>query len=613
MQHLQNQKYKHPQKGWEYNKLFVDAMQKAGVNFSGQAVSDGGIHRFETKRKGRKDGWYVFFGMAGAFGDWRLDINEKWNVSRSSAPVEDFEVIRQQMKMTLRIAEEERHKKYEETAATALKQWESFPEQGTSCYLLKKKVQGFGVRYHKGFLFIPLRDALGKLWSFQIISPDGAKRFLTGGLKKGCFHHIGKIEDGKPILITEGYATGACVYKATQIPTVIAFDAGNLENVVEELKKAYPKSSLAIAGDDDRKKEKNVGREKAEATATKFNCDVVFPQFRNHETAGTDFNDLYLQQGLEEVKTQIISSLQKKKLKTLKMKNLLSMALRTREMIMEPIIPEQGLCMIHAQRGIGKTHVSLLIAHTVAMGEQMFDERWKCKKNNKVLFVDGEMPLNVIQERLSKIYQSEEDKGAVDDQLLVITPDLQSNGIPDLSTPEGQNLIEEHLEGVKLLILDNYSALCRQGRENDAESWIPLQEWFLGLRRRGISVLLIHHSNKTGGQRGTSRKEDLLDTVITLRKPEDYSPRDGARFEVHYEKAREFYGKDASPFEAWLKEENGRFTWDIRLIHDSKIDKIIDLKKEGLTQRDIAHETGLSLATVNRKLKEVQGKGLLPS
>ncbi|WP_408607000.1 AAA family ATPase [Candidatus Nucleicultrix amoebiphila] len=62
--------------------------------------------------------------------------------------------------------------------------------------------------------------------------------------------------------------------------------------------------------------------------------------------------------------------------------------------------------------------------------------------------------------------------------------------------------MEEHLKEVKLLILDNYSALCRQGRENEADSWIPLQECFLTLRRRGLSILLIHHSNKSGRQRG---------------------------------------------------------------------------------------------------------------
>ena len=41
-----------------------------------------------------------------------------------------------------------------------------------------------------------------------------------------------------------------------------------------------------------------------------------------------------------------------------------------------------------------------------------------------------------------------------------------------------------------------------------------------------------------GRQRGTSRREDALDTVIALRRPDDYSPEHGARFEVHFEKLR---------------------------------------------------------------------------
>ena len=38
--------------------------------------------------------------------------------------------------------------------------------------------------------------------------------------------------------------------------------------------------------------------------------------------------------------------------------------------------------------------------------------------------------------------------------------------------------------------------------------------------------------------KGTSRREDTLDTVIALRRPEDYSPEQGARFEIHLEKLR---------------------------------------------------------------------------
>ena len=72
----------------------------------------------------------------------------------------------------------------------------------------------------------------------------------------------------------------------------------------------------------------------------------------------------------------------------------------------------------------------------------------------------------------------------------------------------------------------------------------------LRLRRKGVAVLLIHHAGVNGRQRGTSRREDALDTVIALRRPADYSPEQGARFEVHIEKARTLVGEGPSPFEA---------------------------------------------------------------
>jgi putative DNA primase/helicase len=85
-------------------------------------------------------------------------------------------------------------------------------------------------------------------------------------------------------------------------------------------------------------------------------------------------------------------------------------------------------------------------------------------------------------------------------------------------------------------------------------AWTPIQEWLLKLGRRGISVLFIHHAGTNGRQRGTSRREDVLDTVMALRRPEDYSPEQGARFEIHFEKLRNHVdAKGAVPFEASIE------------------------------------------------------------
>jgi hypothetical protein len=57
----------------------------------------------------------------------------------------------------------------------------------------------------------------------------------------------------------------------------------------------------------------------------------------------------------------------------------------------------------------------------------------------------------------------------------------------------------------------------------------------------------------TPARAARSRREDVLDTVVNLRRPEDYEQ--GARFEVHFDKSRGFMGKDAEPFEATLSDD----------------------------------------------------------
>lgn len=273
-----------------------------------------------------------------------------------------------------------------------------------------------------------------------------------------------------------------------------------------------------------------------------------------------------------------------------------------RGMIIKPIIPTQGLAMLYATRGIGKTYVALSIALAVAAGVSLFGNRWSAEKPRRVLFIDGEMPAITLQERLKSL--SANFPLIEEGYLRVITPDFQPNGIPDLSTEEGQKVIEEYLEGVELVILDNLSSLLRNGRENEAESWMPLQSWLLALRRRGISVLIVHHAGKNGGQRGTSKREDLLDTVIHLKKSENYDPTYGAQFEVHYEKARGFFGEEAKPFDARLNSSQAGLGWEVKDIEDALAEQVKAMRAEGLSQRDIAAQLGTSAATVNRILKK---------
>lgn len=289
-------------------------------------------------------------------------------------------------------------------------------------------------------------------------------------------------------------------------------------------------------------------------------------------------------------------------------RDFIKMQLQPREYILSPWLPVQGLTMIYAPRGIGKTHVALGISHAVASGTQFLN--WHATKPRGVLYLDGEMPATLMQQRLDALSKMHNLPYSVPFQL--ITPDLQPRGMcmPDLATAKGQMMLESRLEGIELIVVDNISTLCRNSKENEADSWLPVQEWALSMRASGKSVLFIHHAGKGGNQRGTSKREDILDTVIALKRPDDYKPRDGAVFQVYFEKARGFLGQDAEPFEAQLVTHlDEAQEWKIRPIQERTSEQIINLHKQGYLQTQIAKEMNLHKSNVSRHLKKAHQEG----
>lgn len=159
-------------------------------------------------------------------------------------------------------------------------------------------------------------------------------------------------------------------------------------------------------------------------------------------------------------------------------------------------------------------------------------------------------------------------------------------------------------------MVDNLSALVRRGgRENDAESWLNVAEWAMYQRSRGRSVLFIHHAGKNGDQRGTSKREDILDTVIRLARPKDYdASREGARFTVEFLKDR--LRSAGEPFEAALSSSpQGGQVWTIKTLENSRAEQIIELAELGLSVTEIAGELDINKSTASRALKKAVQEG----
>ena len=296
--------------------------------------------------------------------------------------------------------------------------------------------------------------------------------------------------------------------------------------------------------------------------------------------------------------TGLVCDTESQVLATASADDFLSTQFPPREMVLAPILPSQGLAMIYSRRGVGKTYLTLAIAHAVARGGTFL--RWSAPRPRQVLFVDGELPAPVLQQRLRAIVSGLpkiEPRLPDSRYLRIITPDLQRGAMPDIATTRGQSMIESRLEGGDLLVLDNLSCLARSGKENEGESWIPVQDWALRLRQKGICVLFLHHAGKGGQQRGTSRREDLLDTVIALRQPDDYCATEGLRAQVRFEKARGFFGEDARAFEVRMEIREGAAMWTARVdtvSSDPLLERAAELFASQMTVREVAEALRIS-------------------
>ena len=195
-----------------------------------------------------------------------------------------------------------------EAAKRAQKIWGDLPADGPSPYLERKRVAAFGVRFTKGTVVVPLRTAQNEIVGLQFIDAGGEKRFITGTAKKGAFHLIGELPGpGGVLAIAEGYSTAATIAMATGWCVAVAFDAGNLRPVAVALRGLCTGARLIFAADDDHATRGNPGVTKATAAARATNGMVAVPLFASSDPdRGTDYNDLYIAEGLDVVRDQLL-------------------------------------------------------------------------------------------------------------------------------------------------------------------------------------------------------------------------------------------------------------------------------------------------------------------
>lgn len=162
-------------------------------------------------------------------------------------------------------------------------------------YLARKGIDPYHARIEGDNLLVPLFDAAGEIQSVQMIPPgEGERKLFHGGAPvRGAYCLLGENLDS-PIVVVEGYATGATVQKATGWTVAVAYSKAQLGTVARQLHKTNPSRPIVIGADTN-------GVEQARAAADAVGGKVVVPDMQGAE--GTDFNDQAHHYGIDDVRT----------------------------------------------------------------------------------------------------------------------------------------------------------------------------------------------------------------------------------------------------------------------------------------------------------------------
>jgi phage/plasmid primase-like uncharacterized protein len=311
-----------------YESDFRAALSTAGISLpSGDGVIvDDQIHRFSAPDDKEKSAYYSLHLhpssngepiVNGVYGRWgRVELTRWCSRQRGNMSREEAQSVAASIQAMMKRMIDEERAGQEKARLKCRDLFATSPRAAAHPYLTKKGITASPATAispfdpYPGWLAIPLQDSEGTIWSAQLIADDGTKRFLYQGRVKGCYHQFSDVNHGGPILICEGYATGASLFMSTGWTVVCAMNCGNLEPVARSFRSRYPDRTLLIAADNDQFTPDNPGLTKGKTAARASKSLLAFPEFADEALGDkpTDFNDLHRLAGLREVKRQVHQS-----------------------------------------------------------------------------------------------------------------------------------------------------------------------------------------------------------------------------------------------------------------------------------------------------------------
>jgi putative DNA primase/helicase len=271
-------------------------------------------------------------------------------------------------------------------------------------------------------------------------------------------------------------------------------------------------------------------------------------------------------------------------------------ALPRRPAILAPILPRAGQGLIYGPAGVGKSFMALGMAYAAATGTRFL--RWRATRPHQVVYVDGELGPAELQRRLALF-------GPPPLTLKFSLAALNPGPLLDLADSDGQQRLMESWGDPELVVIDDTSSLSNLF--SAADRWHDLQRFLMLQRQWERAVLLVHHANREGRPRGLSRREDSLDFILGLRRPQRWLTGDGACFEIHMEKARSVHGTDREPIVACLQDRD----WHWTAAHHAPFERGVELLNNGMRVEAMGRALGISRASAFRLRRRARELGQL--
>lgn len=242
------------------------------------------------------------------------------------------------------------------------------------------------------------------------------------------------------------------------------------------------------------------------------------------------------------------------------------------------LLPHPGITFLTGAPGGYKTFFSMWMAIRAAEGKHLFEDMsqtfflqnavtWETLKSPNILFIEEEGSRINIQDRFQGFKKDESLCGS----RIFIKPFTTFSFSNDDKRKKLLRFIKKN--DIKVLFVDPFSSVSGMEDENSnsqaADIMDKINREFISL---GLSVVILHHPSKNGGDTSVRGAGDLLgkaDVHITMRKEEDEETHE--RFiTVSYEKTRVFNENLVSDFKIRLNGDSYANTLEFVYLGETK-------------------------------------------